>query len=339
MAGFGVRSLFLVAALTVSAPALAAPKVAALVPTLRPSGSNELRDRFHDSVTRGLGAGGVDPVPTGEVRMRLSGSEEQFGCSSAGSCAARAATSLHVEHTVASEVVIAGKDYTIRMKLLDAAGREVGRTEDTCDICTVKEAEEAVTRSATKLVTANRAAIDSAPTSAAPPARTETPPPRVEPPPPARVEHPPAPPPARVEHPAPPPPLVPATPPPQATPSPAVTPPPATVQTERKPFPWRGVAIGSLAAGVVGLAVGIPLLVIDGRYTNCPSGTTDPVHQCKSINSTVGGGAAMTALGVVGLAAAGVSFYFDWKQRHRPAPQVSLVPVQGGGMALLGSSF
>jgi hypothetical protein len=311
----GVLVLALVGA---AGPAFAAPKVAALVPTLRPSGAAELRDKFQDAVTRGIADGGVDAIPTGEVRMRLAGTDA-FTCSGAGPCAQKAATTLRADHTVASELVIAGKDYTIRLKLLDGTGKEVAHTEDTCDICTVKEADEALARATAKLISSNKAAMESgATTMVSPPPPRPAPPPVVTPPP--HVE----------------------TPPPAAT----NPPPPAAVLTtpppvkEKKPIPWRGLAIGSLALGVVGIAIGAPLIAIDGQPTCSAPAGMDPKKFCKNVYNTAGGGGTMLAVGIVGLAGAGVLFYFDYRSRHQHPTTVSLVPLlEGGALATVGTRF
>jgi hypothetical protein len=298
-------------------PAFAAPRVAALVPSLKPPGATEVRDKFHEAVASGLSAAGMTVLPPAEVRMRLQSSEEQLQCSGPGPCAQAAATSLHVEHTLATEIVIAGKDYTIRMKLLDASGKELARSEDTCDICTVKEADDAVSKAATKLASANRALLESTvPPTPPPPARPEAPLPSAAPV--TKPEAAPAPAPEAAA------PVAPAAP---------------AEKVERKPFPWRWVAIGSLAVGVVGLAVGIPLVVIDGRYTDCPAMTTNPMKQCKSIENTLGGGATLTVLGSLGLAASGVLFYFDWRSRHQATTRVSVSPLPGGAFVSVGRRF
>jgi len=309
-----VSGVFAVVLLGAS-PALAAPKVAALVPALRPAGAPEVRDKFQDSITRGIGEGGADALPSGEVRMRLAGTPDAFACSGPGACAQKAATTLHVDHTVATEIVIAGKDYTIRMKLLDASGKELAHNEDSCDICTVKEADDAVARTAAKLVSMNKGAMESA-------APTAIPPPREPPPPP----------PPREPQPAP-------TVMPPAQPSPIVsTTPPPTV--EKKPFPWRGLAIGALALGVVGVAAGAALVAIDGQPTCSAPAGMDPKKFCKNVYDTVGGGGALLAVGLVGLAGSGVLFYFDHRSRHQRPTTVSLVPLlEGGAMATVGTRF
>ncbi|MGZ3425433.1 MAG: hypothetical protein ACXVCV_02235 [Polyangia bacterium] len=280
----------------------AGARVAALVPQVRPTAAPELRDRFHEAVTRGLGAGSDEVIGAAEVRLRLGATEEMLSCNGSGACVARAAQTLRIDHVVASEIDVTGKDYVIKLRLLDAVGRELAKVDEACDICTVKEAEEAVVRAGGKLAAASKAL----PTETPPPATVETPPPKAETPPP-KVETPPT----KVE-------VV------TTTPQPDLTPPPA--QPEKKMFPWRALAISSLALGVVGLAVGIPLLAIDGNPT-CSS--PNPRTSCPEVYNTVGGGAAMLTVGILGLAGSGVLFYFDHRARKR-ATQVSLVPLNGG---------
>jgi hypothetical protein len=305
-------------ALVCAAPtvATAAPRVAALLPQMRPSPNNELRDRFHDALGRGLSGPDLEVVPSAEVRMRLGMSEELAGCAGAGPCAARAATALRADRLVASEIAVFGKDYTVRVWLLDSAGRETSKLEDTCDVCTVKEAEDAVARAAGKMASLIRSA---------PAAATAAPPP----PPPKPVEAPPPAPP-RAAAPAP------ATPAPAAAaaPGPTTT---APATPERRGFPWRAVAISSAVLGVVGLAVGIPLLAIDGDPT-CDA--PNPRKNCPEVWNTAGGGAALVTLGVGGLVASGVLFYLDYRSRHRPhVPTVSLFPTSGGAVVTAGGRF
>jgi hypothetical protein len=219
-----------------------------------------------------------------------------------------------VERAVSADIDVTGKDYAIKLRLLDLGGRELAKVEEPCDICTVKEADDAVARAATKLAAAAKAL----PAETAPPATTETAPPKAETPPP-KVE---TPPPTKAEV---------ATPPPAAetTPAPAA-------QKERKMFPWRAVAISSLAVGLAGVVAGIPLLAIDGQPTcNLPN----PKQACPDVYNTVGGGAALLSLGIAGVAASGVLFYMDHRARHKRAPAVSLLPLQGGIYVSAGGRF
>lgn len=295
----------------VSSAAAAASKLAALVPQIRPAAAPELRDRFHEAVTRGLQTGGDEVLGAAEVRLRLGASEEMLGCAGTGPCVAHVAQTLHIDRVVASEVDVTGKDYAIKLRLLDAAGRELAKVDEPCDICTVKEADEAVARAATKLAAAAKSLpAETAPaaTTEAPPPKAEVPPPKVEQPPPA-VETPPAP----------------------------VEPTPTPTHAEKKPFPWRPVAISSLAVGLVAIAIGIPLLAIDGQPT---CSLPNPKTACPDVYNTVGGGATLLTLGIAGAAASGVLFYFDHRERKkRAAPAVTLMPLQGGFFVNAGGRF
>jgi hypothetical protein len=280
---------------TILAPGVAAATahVAALVPQVRPLGAPEVRDRFHEAVTRGLQAAGDEVLGAAEVRLRLGSSEELLGCTGTGPCMARVAQTLHIDHGVASEIDVNGKDYVIKLRLVDAVGRELAKVDEPCDICTLKEADEAVARAAGKLAAAEKAL----PVESPPPPKVETP---------AQVE---------------------------------VTPPPGTetppVQREKKMFPWRAVAITSLVVGVVGIAIGAPLVAIDGNPT-CNS--ANPRQTCPDVYNTLGGGATMLTLGIAGVAASAARFYFDHRARKR-ATTVTLLPLSGGAYLSAGGHF
>ena len=289
-----------------STSAVAAPRTAALVPAVKPAAAPELRDRFHEAVTRGYQAGGEEMIGAAEVRLRIGASEEMLGCTGPGACVARIAQNLHIDRAVASEIDVNGKDYVIKLRLLDAVGRELAKVDEPCDICTVKEADDAVARAATKLAAAAKAL----PPETAPPATGEAPPP-------PKVETPP--------------PVV-AAPPPEPTPAPV-----APQREQQKMFPWRAVAITSLVVGVVGIAVGAPLVAIDGNPTcNSPN----PRTSCPDVYNTIGGGAAMLTLGIAGVAASGVLFYFDHRARKRAqAATVAVTPLLGGAQLTAGGRF
>ena len=159
---------------------------------MRPLAAPELRDRFHEAVTRGLQSGGDEVVAAAEVRLRLGASEELLGCGGTGACVARAAQALRIDRAVAAEIDVSGKDYVIKLRLLDAVGRELTKVDEPCDICTVKEADEAVARAATKLAAAARSLPTETPPAAAAetPPKSEAPPPKVETPPPPKIETP-----------------------------------------------------------------------------------------------------------------------------------------------------
>ena len=303
--------------------AAAAPKLAALVPQMKPIGAPEVRDRFHEAVTRGLTAAGDDVLGAAEVRLRLGASQELLDCAGTGACMARVAQTLGIDRGVASEIDVNGKDYVIKLRLVDAVGRELAKVEEPCDICTVKEADDAAARAAGKLAAAEKALpAETAPPATAettPPPKVETPPPKVEPTPPPKVE---PTPPTQVE----------VTPPPS---TPNTTAEPTPQKSEKKMFPWRPVAIASLVVGVVGIAVGAPLVAIDGNPT-CSS--PDPRHSCANVYNTVGGGATMLTLGIAGVAASAVLFYFDHRARKQ-ATTVSVSPTVGGASLSLSGRF
>src|SRR5881227_2696345 len=107
----------------------AAGRIGALVPQIRPQAAPEVRDRFHEAVTRGLQGGGDEVVVAAEVRLRLGATEEMLNCGGTGACVARAAQALRVDRLVATDIDIAGKDYSIKMRLLDGVGRELARAD------------------------------------------------------------------------------------------------------------------------------------------------------------------------------------------------------------------
>jgi hypothetical protein len=307
LVGFAVVTLA-----TVQASAAGA-KVAALVPQIRPIAAPELRDRFHEAVARGLTSGGEEVLSAAETRMRLGASEELLGCSGAAACVAHVTQTLKVDQAVASEIDISGKEYSIKLRLVDAAGKELTKADETCDICTVKEADEAVVRTATRLALAAKALpTETPPVATTEPPKAETPPPKVEvTPPPAKVE--------------------------TTVTTPEPTPAPVQPDNNRKMFPWRPLAIASAAVGLVGLAVGIPLLAIDGRPT-CD--LPNPRTACPNVYNTVGGGATLLTFGILGAAGSGVLFYLDHRARKRAAhPTVALFPIEGGVYVTAGGRF
>jgi hypothetical protein len=91
-------------------------------------------------------------------------------------------------------------------------------------------------------------------------------------------------------------------------------------------FPWRPVAITSLVVGVVLTAIGIPLIAIDGNPT---CNMANPRQTCPDVYDTKGGGGALLAFGIGGIAAGGVLFYFDHRARTKKHNSVSLLPIGG----------
>ena len=311
-------TLLTVAALMGSAGSASAEgiRAAALAPQLKGVASTpELRDKFHEAVLKGLqglAAGSESEVLSGaETRSRLG--EDLLGCSGQAPCLPRATSALRANRVVATEITVAGKSYTIALRLYDGQGRELTHADDLCEICTVREADEAVTKAAARLAAVARTF------PVEPTAEREREKPRT-----AEKSRP-----------------TPAPPPPPPTPSPMQEPPARTaapVVKEQHRFPWRPLAFTSLAIGIVGLAAGIPLIVIDGRPT-CDA--PDPVHQCKEVYNTLAGGATLAALGGLGLVASIPLFYFDSRDRRQKvtALRVIGVPAVGGGALALAGRF
>ena len=296
-------------------------RAAALAPQWKGGGNTpELRDKFHESVVRGLGSLTVPTGPNGELgevmtvqetKQRLG--EELLACSGQASCMSRALAALHINRLVATELSAVGKSYNISMRLFDGEGHELTHAEELCEICTVREAEEAVTKAASRLAAASR----TFPLETAAPEKLDVIPHTKEPPP--RPVTPVAPPATVVTAVA-----------PVAPPAPK----PVVSGGERKRVPWRTLGFSSLGLGIVGLAVGIPLLVIDGRPT-CSA--ADPTHQCPNLYNTAAGGATMVAIGAVALIATIPLFYLDWRDRNRTMSSLRLDASPSlGGLSLEG---
>jgi hypothetical protein len=311
--------------------AQAANRLAAMLPSLKPAGSTELRDRFHDAASRGLVGSGLEVVGGADVRTRLGGAADQLSCTGPGACAAKVAQTLSADHLVATEVTVQGKDYSFKLSIIDSSGREEAKLDDTCEICTVKEADQSLVRAIAKLLANNRTLITAPRVSvAATPVAV------------APAKRPPSAPPSKLaidESSDYPPSMAPTPAAPAAAPSaksqpptpaaPAAAAPIAAVPDSRSPagtsqVPWRVIAFTTLAVGVVGIVSGAPLLAIDGRPT-CDK--PNPITTCPEVYNTVAGGASLVALGVAGLATAGVSFYLDHRQRSAAkSPSARLLP-------------
>jgi hypothetical protein len=303
----GLAALGLVVLATAPAAAQAI-RAAALAPQLKGAGTTaELRDKFHDAVVRGLGVLNGPAGPNGELgevltaavtRSRLG--DELMTCGGTPACLPRAISALSANRVVTTELTITGKSYAMTLKLYDSQARELTHADDQCDICTVHEAEEAITKAAGRLASVARTLpVDSAapplrPAPTAPPAGTSDAPPLTS----ATQDNP--------------------------------TPPPVVVR-ERRHVPWRALAFSSIGLGVIGVAVGVPLLVINGRPT-CSS--ADATHTCKRVYNTVGGGATMVALGGIGFLASVPLFYFDYRDRHQMGSLSMSTGVIAGGAGL-----
>ena len=289
-------------------------RAAALVPQVkRGAATSELRDKFHDAVVRGLSSLTGPSGPSGELgevvtavdaRTRLG--EELASCGGEAPCLARALAALRVNRLIATDLSVNGKSYAIAMRLYDGQGHEITHADDACDICTVREADEALTRVANRLAAAARTfPVEAVAAEHARPVE--------------RLGASPTPQPTAIDS-------VGTAPSPSASPM-TDTPPIRRPSRERSRFPWRAAGFASLGAGIIGLAVGIPLLVIDGHPT---CNATDPAHACPRLYSTRAGGAIAVSLGTLGLVAAVPLLCLDYRDRRGP---VSSLQIGGGALA------
>lgn len=289
-------------ALSTSAPALAG-KVAALQPRFEPPVGAELRDRFHDALSRGLQQGGAEVVPAADVRSRLGGSEELAGCSG-GACAVQALGELKAERLALAEISVSGKNYIISLRLLDQGGAEMWHATERCDICTVREADEAVAKAASRMAPwVGRPGPTDQAKAAAPP-----------PPPPKLAAPTPAPPPG---------------------PSPL-----APVPEPRRFTPYRIGWIVSLAVGGAFLVSSIPFLIYAAKENQTTCDPSIPVTSCPTVyKGNLGAGLGLLLGGAVGAGGGGFALFYYLDKQAQKRPRVSLSPTAGGALLGLEGQF
>lgn len=121
-----------------------------------------------------------------------------------------------------------------------------------------------------------------------------------------------------------------------AAPARAVAAPKKTADTPRRGRPlWPALAAGGVA--VVGLAVGIPLLALDGKAADCEGAPLPFDAHCKKLYDTKAPGAVFTSVGAAALVAGGVLYYLHYrsnKERPRRLQALGLSPASGGGLVL-----
>jgi hypothetical protein len=281
-----------------------AAPIAPLVPKMTPAKADEIVVRFHDALAKGLGEGGLEPLSTAHVRTKV-----KDPCA-ASACALRALQSLGGDTAAAAKISTVGKNYTIEVRLFGAREAKVsGR----CDICTLMEALSTTKKLAKQLAT--EAAKTSVKTPAKAPVKTP------------------------VKTPA----KTPAKTPVITKVTPPSTSPTAGSQREGRRWPLWPV-LAAAGVGVLGLAVGIPLVAMDGDPTNCRGEPRPDGRNCQDVYSTSGAGWTFTTMGIAGLATAGVLFYLYLTSPKRDANlkgdskvaelpwlhQVSIAPAQGG---------
>ncbi len=89
---------------------------------------------------------------------------------------------------------------------------------------------------------------------------------------------------------------------------------------------WFTIGGLSLGLGVVGIAAGIPLVLMDGKpyEGNC---RPDAEGNCANLYGTMAAGASLTTAGVIGLGAGGAMLLIARKRRRRP---LEVRPTAGG---------
>jgi hypothetical protein len=238
-------------------------------------------------------------------------------------CVQNARATLGLERVATSRINKVGKNYTIAVRLY-RGNKIYGSGSGRCDICTLTEAVNTMIRLAEELGTRGEEPPDVA-------ARPKPKPVPVVPPRPAPVAQPkPATPrPAPVAQPKP-------GPAPGVQPKP--NPVPAVRRVDQNPWPlWPALVAGG--AGIVGLSVGIPLLVMDGKGADCRGEARPDKTNCTKLYKTAAGGWIATGIGIGALAASGVLFYMYWSTRPDDQPtarveQILFGPAPSGGFVL-----
>jgi hypothetical protein len=129
-----------------------------------------------------------------------------------------------------------------------------------------------------------------------------------------------------------------------APPPPPPPPPTATLDQPPGPQPkrrwplWPAIVAGG--AGVLGIAIGAPLIAIDGNGTNCRGDPRPDNRNCADLYSTAGGGWTLTAMGIAGLATSGVLFYLHFSSKPKEQTtarsalldRIAVAPLADGGV-------
>jgi len=85
---------------------------------------------------------------------------------------------------------------------------------------------------------------------------------------------------------------------------------------------WPGLVAGGV--GIVGLAVGIPLVAINGKYTNCRSGTRGEKYDCADIYKTAAGGWTFTVIGIAGIVSSAILIPLHLRSTAKEKPRAHL---------------
>ncbi|MCA9666855.1 MAG: hypothetical protein KC503_14745 [Myxococcales bacterium] len=287
---------------------LARADVVPLPPVMEPAKEGEIISLFHKALADGLKQGGAKIVAPATVLSKLKLPPQNAGCAQP-SCLGPAMTVFGGNQRFgAAHIKTIGKNYQITV-LLFSGKKKIGAAAGRCDICTLSEA----------LKKTKKLATDVGSKAEEPPAAGGT---TAKKPPPKTVKKPSATTGTKTAK---------AT--PKATTgagtgtatgngsgSGSSTTTTETDTGRRWPL-WP--ALVSAGVGVVGLVVGIPLLAIDGNYTNCTGTAAPDGSNCADIYSTSGGGWLMTGLGIAGIAASGVLFYLYFRSKGQKSEKAA----------------
>jgi hypothetical protein len=112
----------------------------------------ELRNQMQKSLDGGLAVAGYEVVPHDELMQKLKGNKELEGCFST-TCLERLTDLVGARRFVNARVDASGASYTIELQLLgaDASSGIVQRLEKSCPVCTITEANNAMSKTAAML--------------------------------------------------------------------------------------------------------------------------------------------------------------------------------------------
>lgn len=287
-----------------------AQPIAPLVPEIEPAPDPAIVARFHEALATGLQNA---RRPTLGFEQVAKATQAGGPACAAAPCALAAQRALRVERAATARIGVVGRNYTIAVGLYRGMVLE-GRASGRCDVCTLAEATTALSEVAQRAARSTEAAaagnlapgvpVDQSPTRAIaaagsagavqPPAATRSAPRPAKRS--ARRSR------ARARHAQ------------QNGADPARPASPAA----RWPL-WPALAATGVAA--VGLAIGLPLIAIDGQGTDCRGPARPDYRNCERLYATAGGGWVMTTVALASLASAGALFYLYLTPRRQVAPR------------------
>jgi hypothetical protein len=124
------RPLLVLIGLSCASSGALAARAVPMAPQIRPAPSQEIRDKFHEAIVKGMG-GEVEVVLPAEVKVKLYSAPDLLECTG-GACIAKVAANLRADRVVVSDIDQIGKNYAIKILIFDAAGAEVGKSTETC---------------------------------------------------------------------------------------------------------------------------------------------------------------------------------------------------------------